>query len=193
MFGTYAQATFFLVTFVEILLYTNIFATHGAILYIQLRWKSVKFQLARLGELKFLGPPKFFWDWKFFWDPKFFGTENFFRHIALCKILWTTFLKTNNFWPKLFRTRLKFSRTKIFWTQIFCARYCFSPSIFTGKKMLEHKIIWTQILFGYKFFWHKISLKYFLDVLELRFLMKLKFFYQNICLNAFFNPSFSSF
>ena len=139
-------------------MYTNIFATHGAILYIQLRWKSVKFQLARWGELKFFGPPtffwnptffwdpKFFWDQKFFWDPKFLGTENFFRHISLCKILWTNFLKTNNFWPKLFRTRLKFSRTKIFGPEFFCTRYFF-PKYFYRQKKLRNpkKIFWKNL------------------------------------------------
>ena len=123
------------------------------------------------------------------------GTQNFsgpkifpdtFLDVKFCGQI---FLRTNNFWPKLFRTRLKFSRKKISWTQIFLRQIFFSPSIFTGKKMLEHKIIWTQIWSGYKLFWHKLSLKYIFQYSKW-FLLKLKLFYPIICLNAFFNPKF---
>ena len=88
-----------------------------------------------MGLLNFSGPPKFFW------EPKFFWTKNFFRLISLYKFCGQILLRTKNFWPKLFRTRLKFCRTKYFGPEFFAL----------AKKLMEPKKFGNIKLFGLKF------------------------------------------
>ena len=182
MFGTFAQATFVLVIFVKILLYTNIFTTRGAILYIQLCWKFGKFSLQDGRELKFFGGLQNLFGTQNFLGPKVFSDT--FLDVKFCgQIL----LRTNNFDPNFLGQDENFLGQNFFCTRYFFPKYFYGQKTKWTQKIWEHKIIWTHILFGYEFFWHKIVLKMFL---ELRFLMKLKFFYQNICLNAFLTQIF---
>ena len=128
MFGTYAQATFFLVTFVEILLYTNIFATRGAILYIQLCWKFGKISLQDGRELKLFWASKIFLGPKIFQDQKFFQT-NFLMSNSVDKFFWELTI----FYRKFLGQDSNFLGKKYFGHKFFCTRFFF-PKYFYGQK-----------------------------------------------------------
>ena len=117
---------------------TQIFLQHVAQSYISNFAENLASSACKMGgSLNILGLQNLFG------IKNFSGPKNFPDTFLDVKFCGQIFLRTNNFWPKLFRTRLKFSRTNKFWTQIFLHQIFFSQVFLRTKSLWNPKNLGT--------------------------------------------------